>query len=106
MSRTWSGVRSTANASAIPGTAYTDSVRGTGRTVITLAVLRSVGEFSGFVPPGYPAVLKPAHSSGPLLIANDHAQYLRALATVEERLVHDDFEQTLEDNYAPAWSRR
>ena len=79
---------------------YIASRIGDGRTVPTLAVLRSHTDVDQFSPATFPLVLKPTHSCGKICVVHDQPGYQKALPMLHSWLVHDYFAETLEDNYA------
>lgn len=82
------------------GKHYIASRIGEGRTVPTLAVLRSHAGVDQFEPGSFPLVMKPTHSCGRICVLYDQHAYLKALPTLHRWLEHDYFAETLEENYA------
>ena len=81
------------------GKSYIEARLGTGRTIGTVAVLRSATEIDGFQPDLFPVVVKPTHSSGRWIVVHDHAAYLAAVPEMKKWLKHCYFQSSLELNY-------
>jgi TupA-like ATPgrasp len=80
--------------------AYIQTRIGPGRSVPTLALLRTPGEIAAFRPPVYPVAAKPTHSSGRILRIGSEGEWQAAIKTMTEWLSHDYFSISLERNYA------
>ena len=65
----------------------------------TLAVFDSAAACAAYVPPQYPVIAKPTHSSGRWLIARDLDEWRAGQAQFEAWLAHDYYLVSLERNY-------
>ena len=82
------------------GKLYIEKKLGAGTAPATLCVLRTPEQVDTYLPPIYPAVIKPTHSFGRIVLVFSESDYHKAKTQIKDWLKHDYFLESLERNYA------